>query len=130
METNWPDTVPILSARDICKGGFNAGHWPNYTYCLTGWAREAQLTVNPLAYKPSPRVWKALKQSVSEVGLPPTVDVVRNYTDLFNVNDRIPKPLAARVWNRAMAILGYTVGNPERKRLPRVFGKRTKSPSR
>jgi hypothetical protein len=30
----WPETVPILNARDIIKGDFDG---PNNTHCLRGW---------------------------------------------------------------------------------------------
>jgi hypothetical protein len=33
----------------------------------------------------------------------------------FNDHPKVTKTLIAKVWNRAMALLGYTEGNPEAK---------------
>lgn len=93
----WPETVPILSARDICKGNWDG---PGNTHCLSRW--------NELAF-PDEReqsiVSRRLKAEVKRHG--------GTYVTDFNDDENVSKDFLARLWNRVMRKLGYRVGNPE-----------------
>lgn len=90
---NWPKEVPILKAKDICKGRFDG---PNNTHCLAGWAKK---------YWPDnyAKIWDVLNEMVSP-------DFYYVYT--FNDNPNITKKECVNLWNQCMANLGYTEGNP------------------
>jgi hypothetical protein len=128
----WPETVAILNAADIHKGDLDG---PNATHCLYGWRKEEFCSYDeklrevryatadrdgPIINKTS----KAIKRAIKE--LVPT-KLINSFREVekreikkgdivsFNDNPKIPKKLVARVWNRAMAYLGYVSNNPEVK---------------
>lgn len=90
----WPKEVPVLTARDIHKGSLDG---PNGTHCLYGWLYKS--------FGAFSIPTKAFEQLRDDCGTPL----------LGNFNDSNPKRKVARTWNRAMAKLGYVVGNPEAK---------------
>ncbi|MDE2103890.1 MAG: hypothetical protein KGL39_42030 [Patescibacteria group bacterium] len=96
-ETKWPESVPILSARDICRNEYKDDQERR---CLIGWlCYSCRWTI----YKS----WLAIREEIERAtgrGM---------CLAEFNDNPRFPKKLIAQVWNRAMARLGYTEGNPE-----------------
>lgn len=105
---NMPTEVPILSARDFCRGSYGI----DGVHCLGGWrmtifrAEAGEQVVVSAS--------NAIHRAIKETG--------RTYygrIPLFNDNPKHPKTLLARVWNRAMYLLGYTEGNPESKPLRR-----------
>ncbi len=104
----FPKTVPILETKDMCKGRYNDGN----KCCLVGHS-------NKFVLENRKEIQKSLKKVIKEeLGNSFGTD---NYLAanivLFNDNKKNTKPLLARVWNRAMFLLGYTVGNPEKKPL-------------
>ena len=97
-KTKWPTEVPVLEAKDIHKGSFDG---PNGTHCLAGWR---DMTFG----SPEGQPWNVAYDAISsECGDLETME--------FNDNEKTPKARIARTWNRAMAKLGYVVGNPEAK---------------
>lgn len=99
----WPKTVPILEADDICREQLNG---PGGTHCLMGWIN---VQFNGLR-----------EQSAGEVCVQFEVDRAvgeSGKVGFVAFNDWRGNSLdaVARVWNRAMAKLGYVVGNPEAK---------------
>lgn len=94
----WPKTVPILEPHHIHKGDYDG---LNGTHCLAGWWQQA--------FAKREERWAAWKAIQCAVG---SVDPTQ-----FNDSRRRPKSTIARAWNRAMARLGYVVGNPEAKKL-------------
>ena len=99
MSTIWPKEVPILEASDICKYILDG---PNDTHCLIGWCNAVfgvDCRVNARR-------------------------VIEDATGSWNIiewNDcaNRGKFTIANAWNRAMAKLGYVVGNPVAKRSER-----------
>lgn len=119
----WPKTVPILGAGNIHKGALSDGKG---RYCMVGWLDEVfgvhgfydcddllQITDR------KKRAEGAVMESLSEVSR--SVNIVT-----FNDNPRVKKSKIAKVWNRAMALLGYVVGNPEAKWLEKRLETRLK----
>ncbi len=98
MQIAWPGEVPILSAEDMHKGGFDG---PNDTHSLGGWAT--------LVFVGGVEMFGVAIAIADEAG------VRRTYQDIndFNKAPGIRRSTLAKVWNRAMASLGYVVGNPE-----------------
>lgn len=97
---NWPETVPILEAQHIFKDNYDHPTDKN-CHCLTGHARY---------WFDSPyvrcQVFQALRGRIAVLGR-------RLSTPIPGFNDSSPPELCARIWNAAMADLGYTEGNPE-----------------
>lgn len=93
----WPKEVPILEAKNMHKGSYNG---PNGTHCLLGWSYE----VFPINEKVSNRVVRAIFR---------TARIHESDIADFNDDKKRPKTELAAVWNKAMARLGYVVGNPE-----------------
>ena len=89
----WPKEVPILTCNNMHKGGLNG---PRKTHCLIGWCHEVF---------PGSRVHRVIC----------TLEDVIQHPSIASFNDdsQRPKTELARVWNKAMAKLGYVVGNPE-----------------
>ena len=82
---SWPTKVPILDARDICRGRAFQGE----KRCLLGWTAESFGGVEVS------RVRRLLQE---ECGYEPT----------FNDNQENSLRKIANVWNRVMRKLGYT----------------------
>jgi hypothetical protein len=91
----YPVEVPILSARDICRGSEDG---PRGTHCLIGWSKTVFGCDNDEEY--------VCKRTIREV-------IGRNSIALFNDDPSNTKQRIATVWNLVMRDLGYVVGNPE-----------------
>jgi len=91
MKTKWPESVPVLSAKDMYKGGFG----DNCRHDLVGWAFETFGNPYPT--------------EVSEACTRVTGSL------LFWSNDNLCKTHAERahLWNRMMYLLGYTENTPQ-----------------
>lgn len=100
MATNmkWPLEVPILTGKDICRYELEKGE----QRCLWGWMGKALSREKIVWGTPPETAVKALAKACG------TADIIG-----FNNNPNRPLGTIARAWNRAMADLGYTVGNPE-----------------
>lgn len=112
VSISWPKEVPILEAEDICRGNFHRGE----KACLSGWV----LTVINIQY---PRFNDIIKRDCLQNKIRKSImeEIIRIKSIdgpsivLFNDNMLYSKKLIAQIWNKAMARLGYTEGNPERK---------------
>lgn len=95
---DFPKEVSVLSGRHMHRGDFNYGA----KSCLLGWCRKEFHTV---------RAQDATCDAICQAAGIDEAD----YDAIANFNDSEKNSLAllARTWNRAMASLGYTVGNPE-----------------
>lgn len=102
---SWPKEVPILSARDMFKTHYDG---PCGTHCLLGWVQEAF----PGYFHD--KVENAIERTMQE-----SSNATHRKFAHFGIvymNDAIlTKKQAADVWNKAMARLGYTEGNPQAK---------------
>jgi len=107
--------VVLLEAKDVYKGGFNSS--TNKTHCLLGWCNKEfpdskwnrrakskirQVINNECNFDGMDEIMYEMKISMNPI------DIIK-----FNDNYSTPRRLIARVWNRAMYLLGYTEGNPE-----------------
>ena len=106
MPAKMPDTVPVLTARDVCIGPTESEDGSRC--CLV---RHYENTFNGHV---SPR--HALCKAHEELGTVVARErrteqgfFATNYYDVGRISTRT----SARVWNRAMGHLGYTRGNPE-----------------
>ena len=102
--SQWPTEVPILTANDMCKGEWSKGK----RCCLAEWNDRVFSDLSDVVRK---EIKAVIFDEVKEVG---RVELVTDF------NDSHPLALNARVWNRAMYRLGYTVNNPEKKPLKGV----------
>lgn len=96
-----PDEVPVLTSHHFCRGRFNG---PNETHCLEGWIIQV---FGSRYLIPGETARNAIENQVGSSGL--------WSIHKFNDDRRNSKRRLAQVWNRAMASLGYVVGNPEAK---------------
>ena len=107
-DVKYPKTVPILQASDICK----RRHTNRETHCLLGWMDTVFLTKHdryvPGRFDIRDKVRTALQRAIIKVASPATSSIAT-----FNDDPKTPYKTIAKVWNRAMALLGYTEGNPE-----------------
>lgn len=88
--TDWPDSVPVLTAKDIHRGTWDG---PDGTHCLLGHGRQ----LNVASHKAWSELVHALDEATGKQGIAEFND------DLSNSATQI-----ANVWNRAMRSLGYT----------------------
>ena len=95
---DWPNKVPMLTYRDMCRDVMNG---QSDTHCLMGWAQ--------VVFPTEEMRCRAL--AAMQVG-PGAVSQ-------FNDDRTNSQTKLARTWNRAMARLGYVVGNPEAKNVKR-----------
>lgn len=106
----WPDEVPILSARNLCRHVLANGKGQR---CLLGHCETAKLSTAEswIGFMVFPKVRLALLRAARQLGL----EGAQHQVAAFNDDKRNTKTQLARVWNLAMANLGYVVGNPEAK---------------
>lgn len=100
----YPYRVPVLTGKDVCQGKFFARTRSSGPACLLGHGMRVFDTsgMAPVA------VCNALLYQIRSL--------VKRADSISRFNDIQATPaLAARVWNAAMASLGYTEGNPEAK---------------
>ena len=90
MAIKYPETMPLLTAKDICRYELDNGYGQ---HCLQGWLNEA--FGRPQQYVAIPRLGKL----TVFLGCDP-----ENYND----DKTIPKATIARKWNEFVASLGYT----------------------
>jgi hypothetical protein len=104
----WPKTVPILTAKDICRCSYSG---PGNSHCLIGWQRKA------FGHEYESKTARVVRLALCEEIGKPVVnsDAAFRPITLFNDNDKIPATKIAKLWNRVMAKLGYVVGNPQAK---------------
>lgn len=103
-----PKTVWLLTENDMWKFQFDG---PGCRHCLLGWATQ---TCETYPYSNNYKLNKfknAIYKAMSEV-ISCGMAIVA-----FNDEKKYSKEFLARVWNRAMYLLGYTEGNPESKSL-------------
>lgn len=116
---NYPVEVPILRDHDFCKGGLHRGD----QCCVVGWGGwvfggldeiDGLTTDQVFALIPK-RVRGALARAFREI-ISPTFKAREAFSFAgLNDSDETPNRKLAKAWNRAMAHLGYTEGNPEAK---------------
>jgi hypothetical protein len=104
---SWPETVPVLTKRDMYKFKMNG---PNGEHCLLGWRNEVFGDNELGAYNGQSIAWDVYEK-LSEVcrekwGYKCEVGPDRT---VINANDRLATyDEAAEIWNEAMRRLGYT----------------------
>lgn len=98
MATKWPDEVPVLSSRHMTRG-YVAGD----RRCLIAWTGDV------FDCTTFGRVDVALESACRDSGV-----ALHAAT---GCGREVSLALMARIWNRAMAKLGYVVNNPEAKYL-------------
>ena len=88
MKLKWPETLPILTADDFCRGAYDSGKQS----CLIGWTRKVSN---------DPRVRTEIRRAIKKyTGTPTVVD--------FNDDPENSFTRLARVWNQARRKLGFT----------------------
>lgn len=130
-----PETVPVLERRDFTKGILHNNKGQS---CLLGQCEEA-FPGNPFddPYVDDIRVSTCGRKVISLIkeeieklkehnkSVPGTTEFVyssshwKNGVSISGFNDSplVPKTILARLWNRVMAKMGYTEGNPEANKL-------------
>lgn len=103
MKIRYPNEIQLLEARDIHKGSLSSKDGKRH--CLMGWTDQSFIQIQ---FRVNDIIEEVINQ---ELGFR------CDYISRFNDSRKISKSLIARVWNRAMYLLGYTVGNPEDKPL-------------
>lgn len=93
MKTQWPNTVPILTADDFCRGMSRCGS----QLCLASWLTKTFPNVHARG-----EATAALFEEIKRFTNPVSVTLIR-----FNDNPRNSRQLLADVWNGAMKRLGY-----------------------
>ncbi len=93
ITSNAPEFVWVLTAKDFCRRAYDG---PSGTHCLDGWRRKT-FNNNALGYK----AYAELSELTGGITY---------------FNDTTPLKEVAKIWNQAMANLGYTEGNPEKPR--------------
>lgn len=95
---SWPDSVPVLTRKDICVGSLNGKK--EGTHCLLGWAYECKM---PSDFHFRLRRYAAILSSKEG----------RSF-GFISINDEYgTKAFCAKLWNKTIADFGYTEGNPE-----------------
>lgn len=107
-KTKWPDEVPVLEASDFCRNVFHGYGSQTGTHCLDGWRLEVFYAGSEVV------VLDAIRFAAKAI----TGDRIFCVWD-FNDDLDYSKAVLARVWNLAVAKLGYVGGNPEAKNLKR-----------
>jgi hypothetical protein len=110
-----PDIAPILSGNDIYRGSMAAHRDPKKQKqcCLMGHACK-MIDGNAFGkYGPDFHIIRDKLLHVIQKELKENTESIVT----FNDNSNRPKKQIARVWNRAMYLLGYTEDNPESKKL-------------
>ena len=106
---DWPKTAPILEEKDIHKGSIRG---PNNTRCLLGHRRK----------------WLGLNsynmEQITNDAIIIAGSIKNRKIAVFNDEPHRSKKDLAKTWNRAMALLGYTEGNPEAKFAARYYSKK------
>jgi hypothetical protein len=106
-----PNSAPILSGRDIYKGSMAAHRDPKKQKqcCLIGHACKM---VHGDAFGPYGPDYDIVRSQLIFV-INEEMNQACFSLVTFNDSSMRSKRQVARVWNRAMYLLGYTEGNPE-----------------
>ena len=113
-KTTWPEEVLMLTDNNMCRNVYATEDGTKM--CLLGWSYE----VFPSCLQQRNLVRAALTKSIEEVA-------GKSYTggSIHFANDNIRRlSLVARIWNRAMYLLGYTENNDEKKKLKQQLAKK------
>lgn len=109
----WPKEVDIVTEQDICKGMRHDGAGRhclqglldnNFGKCFKLNGTRSMAVYNEIRQKAVDAIYCEIQAERQE-----SADCIVS----FNDKDVTPKSLIAKVWNRAMYRLGYTVGNPK-----------------
>lgn len=109
--TDWPETVPILTAEDMCIVPLERGKCG----CLSEWMSRCFDDVMWNS-NDDESLTVAMIEAHNQLGTHvPKMNALNETYFTYQTNRfaKTTRVLAARVWNRAMAILGYVVNNPE-----------------
>lgn len=93
-----PKFVWVLTADDFCRGTYDG---PNGIHCLAGWGR--------VAFGKTLLLNRAFEE----------LELLCGFIPRFNDKESFEK--LAKVWNQAMANLGYTEGNPVKPKKEAAF---------
>ena len=125
MSKSYPETVPMLRAQDFVKGvvGENG---ESCQHCMLGWVEvvfgsgstDDKLT-SECAHTYSTRRKLQLSMECAILEAVPALAGSCTLKDPSMVNDNsdISCSTLAKIWNRAMYLLGYTEGNSAKKPL-------------
>lgn len=107
-ETPWPESVPISPKIGTKQLNYPTGE----PCCLLGWVDDTFRVLSAHRCKAEKALAKAIKGELSDKNpytLKSTIGCITSYNDCpaTSLADR------QRVWNKAMAALGYTEGNPQ-----------------
>lgn len=107
MKTDWPETVPVLEAGDICRGASRDGE----RCCLLQWRVDVFGSVCSTKCQVPQQASLLIIRAAIELG----ASGIPHLGGIVEINDSPSNDsaLLARIWNRAMARLGYVVNNPE-----------------
>lgn len=115
----WPEEVPVLGERDMLEG--NLWNRSRSRGCLLGhcfrvFGVSSTLIMDSTLFKDFSKA--VTKAGRAVVGVRKKTDEVVLWNDLecqefAEKTHQNPNLIRARVWNLAMALLGYTEGNPE-----------------
>ena len=108
----WPREVPILTGKDIIRGSVNSSDGKKH--CLVGWMYVAFGRTNGGGCDDT--VWRQLLREINAARHPRKTKVKWSSVAVFNDRAHVSRAFIAKIWNRAMYKLGYTVGNPKSAR--------------
>jgi hypothetical protein len=107
----WPETMPILNGHDMCIGMMTSRCGKRH--CL--WGHSATLQKKKVISKVvESAVDDAVKEAITECGYL-SDSPLSNFVSIVSFNDTHRCADNAKIWNRAMYLLGYTEGNPQSK---------------
>lgn len=99
-----PAKVPILKAKDICKGAYTKGA----KHDLTGWRNMVVYGKDQALSAPTDKAvmkfTKAIRDAIKTIR--PTFSEATQISDFNDSSSTKPSEIAA-VWNKAMLALGY-----------------------
>ena len=108
-EIKWPKTMPILDAEDMVRNRMHSSCGTRH--CLLGHSL-ALCVRNVISYEVESIVDDTIKEAIAEATNTPVAKVI-----ISKFNDHNDLTINAKIWNRAMYLLGYTEGNPQSKRV-------------
>lgn len=124
-KASWPDKVPVLKAKDICKGAYDKGAKRD----IVGWRNEVFLgsldkvsnNKDKILLKITTEIRKAITEACEQLD-GRLFDESMQISE-FNDADDITPAQVAEVWNKAMTALGY---DAEGNRIKKTKEKKTK----
>ncbi len=117
-KTAWPKSVPILDEDDILRGElYNLN---GEERCLLGWMTK---TFSTFGEDCRMQVRSSIADEIEKMTAKPMPSELRadinhrgyenSYIVKFNDDRKISNRVIATIWNKVMARLGYTEGNPD-----------------